>query len=205
MITAKSYDHLVGNLPGFSPEQIEQHLELYQGYVKKINEIREALSRIPFDARKDKANFSYGEFSELKRREPVAYNGVHLHEMYFENLGGSVRAPRKELLSAIEGSFDSLENWEADLSACAEGATGGWVLLTLDPTDGRLHHNQVWEHSNGLMLNQHHLLALDTWEHAFMLDFGTDKKSYLAAFLKCLNWSVVADRFAHVGRKVEAI
>jgi len=195
-IEAKKYDHLVGNLPGFSAPQIEIHLKLYQGYVKKINEIRAEIDKIPFAERKPNANFSYGKFSELKRRESVPYNGVYLHEMYFDNLGGSREGAKNELARAIEGSFGSQSNWEEDLSACAETATGGWVLLTYDRIDGKLHHNQVWEHSNGIMIHQEHLLALDTWEHAFMIDFGTDKKSYLAAFLKNVNWGVVADRLA---------
>ena len=195
-IEAKTYDHLVGNLQGFSPKQIEQHIKLYQGYVKKINEIRAEMEKIPFEERKDKANFSFGKYSELKRRESVPYNGVYLHEMYFDNLGGSRGAPKAELMRAIEGSFGSQSNWEEDLRACAEAATGGWVLLTYDRIDGKLHHNQVWEHSNGIMINQEHLLALDTWEHAFMIDFGTDKKAYLGAFLENVNWQVVADRLA---------
>jgi Fe-Mn family superoxide dismutase len=195
-IEAKTYDHLVGNLQGFSPKQIEQHIKLYQGYVKKINEIRAEMEKIPFEERKDKANFSFGKYSELKRRESVPYNGVYLHEMYFDNLGGARGTPKTDLSRAIEGSFGSESNWEQDLRACAETATGGWVLLTYDRIDGKLHHNQVWEHSNGIMINQEHLLALDTWEHAFMIDFGTDKKSYLGAFLQNVNWQVVADRLA---------
>lgn len=201
MIRAKKYDHLIGNLPGFSPRQIGQHLELYQGYVKKINEIRAELAKIPLAERKGKANFSYGAFSELKRRESVPYNGVYLHEMYFDSLGGTGRRAKKELSRAIESSFGSLAGWEQDLSACAEAATGGWVLLTRDRIDGRLHHTPIREHSDGVMLNQEHLMALDTWEHAFMIDFGTDKKSYIAAFLKCLDWDVIASRFAQAARQ----
>lgn len=203
-IEAKKYDQLVGNLPGFSAPQIEIHLKLYQGYVKKINEIRAEIEKIPFGERKPNANFSYGKFSELKRRESVPYNGVYLHEMYFDNLGGSRGAPEVDLARAIEGSFGSQSNWEEDLSACAETATGGWVLLTYDRIDGKLHHNQVWEHSNGIMINQEHLLALDTWEHAFMIDFGTDKKSYLGAFLQNVNWKVVAERFALAAARARA-
>jgi superoxide dismutase, Fe-Mn family len=203
-IEAKKYDQLVGNLQGFSPKQIEQHIKLYQGYVKKINEIRAEMEKIPFDERKDKANFSFGKFSELKRRESVPYNGVYLHEMYFDNLGGAHGAPTADLARAIEGGFGSQSNWEEDLRACAETATGGWVLLTYDRIDGKLHHNQVWEHSNGIMLNQEHLLALDTWEHAFMIDFGTDKKSYLTAFLQNVNWQVVADRLEKATRRARA-
>jgi superoxide dismutase, Fe-Mn family len=203
-IEAKKYDQLVGNLQGFSPKQIEQHIKLYQGYVKKINEIRAEMEKIPFDERKAKANFSFGKFSELKRRESVPYNGVYLHEMYFDNLGGSGGAPKADLTRAIEGSFGNQSNWEEDLRACAETATGGWVLLTYDRIDGKLHHNQVWEHSNGIMLNQEHLLALDTWEHAFMIDFGTDKKSYLTAFLQNVNWQVVADRLEKATQRARA-
>ena len=203
-IEAKKYDDLVGNLEGFSPKQIEQHIKLYQGYVKKINEIRAEMEKIPFEERKDKVNFSFGKYSELKRRESVPYNGVYLHEMYFDNLGGSRGNPKADLTRAIEGSFGSLSNWEEDLRACAETATGGWVLLTYDRIDGKLHHNQVWEHSNGIMINQEHLLALDTWEHAFMIDFGTDKKSYLTAFLKNVTWKVVADRLDQATQRARA-
>ena len=203
-IEAKKYDQLVGNLTGFSPKQVEQHLKLYEGYVKKINEIRAEIEKIPFAERKANSNFSYGKFSELKRRESVPYNGVYLHEMYFDNLGGPASAPTADLAKAIEGSFGSQSNWEEDLRACAETATGGWVLLTYDRIDGKLHHNQVWEHSNGIMINQEHLLALDTWEHAFMIDFGTDKKSYLGAFLQNVKWKVVAERLAQATARARA-
>ena len=203
-IRAKDYEHLVGNLPGFSPKQIEQHLKLYGGYVKKINEIRAEIAKIPYDERKANANFSFGRFSELKRRESVPYNGVYLHEMYFDNLGGPRQKPKADLTRALEGSFGSRSNWEEDLKACAETATGGWVLLTYDRIDKKLHHNQIWEHSNGVMIHQEHLLALDTWEHAFMIDFGTDKKSYLEAFLKNVNWEVVARRLDEATRRARA-
>jgi Fe-Mn family superoxide dismutase len=203
-IEAKTYDHLIGGLPGFTPRQIEQHIKLYQGYVKKINEIRSEIEKIPYEERKEKSNFSFGKYSELKRREAVPYNGVYLHEMYFDNLGGAAGEPKAEVSRAIESSFGSQSNWEEDLRACAEAATGGWVLLTYDRIDGKLHHNQMWEHTIGIMINQEHLLALDTWEHAFMIDFGTDKKSYLTAFLKNVNWAVVADRLALATRRARA-
>src|SRR5262249_45499942 len=80
----KNYDHLVGKIKGLSEAQLKNHFTLYQGYVKKLNEIEQRLAT----ADKATANYSYGEYSELKRREPVAYNGTYLHEMYFDNLGG---------------------------------------------------------------------------------------------------------------------
>ena len=206
-VEARNFESLIGKLNGFSDKQMEQHLGLYKGYVKKLNEIRSKIAKIPYDTRLELTNFSYGEYSELKRREPVAYNGVYLHELYFENLASSAREPEAsgDLHKAIEGAFGSRSNWEQDLFACGNTATNGWVLLSYDPHDRRLHHNQVWEHSDKLMIGQIPILALDAWEHAFMIDFGTDKASYVKAFLKNLNWKVVNERFADARAEVAAI
>ncbi len=205
-VKPKDFSHLVGKLEGLSDKQIQQHLGLYQGYVKKLNEIRSKLAAIPYDKRKDSANFSYGEFAELKRREAVPYNGTYLHELYFENLGHDAKegSPSGDLAKAIDRAFGSHSNWQLDLEACGTTATGGWVLLTFDPVDGILHHNQVWEHSNGMMVHQYPVLALDTWEHAFMIDFGTDKGSYMKAFLKNVNWRAANARFARARKAAAA-
>ncbi len=203
-VKAKNYEDLIGSLEGFSEKQVEQHLELYKGYVKKLNEIRSKIARIPYEQRMELTNFSFGEYSELKRREPVAYNGMYLHELYFENLQ---REPETsgDLRKAIEQAFGSQSNWELDLFACGNTATNGWVLLTYDSHDRMLHHNQVWEHSDKVMIGQIPILALDAWEHAFMIDYGTDKLSYMKAFLKNLNWKVVNERFADARAEVAAI
>jgi len=206
-VQAKNFEHLIGKLDGLSEKQISQHLGLYKGYVKKLNEIRGKIEKIPYEKRQELTNFSFGEYSELKRREPVAYNGVYLHELYFENLGRSTRESEgsRNLRKAIEGAFGSVSNWELDLFACGNTATNGWVLLTYDPHDRMLHHNQVWEHSDKVMIGQIPVLALDAWEHAFMIDFGTDKLSYMKAFLKNLNWKAVNQRFEAAKAEVSAI
>jgi superoxide dismutase, Fe-Mn family len=206
-VNAKNFEHLVGKLDGFSEKQIKQHLGLYQGYVKKLNEIRDRMGAIPYDKRKDASNFSYGDFSELKRRESVAYNGTYLHELYFQNLGVDTKEnkPSGDLEKAIDKAFGSRSNWELDLEACGTTATGGWVLLTFDENDGMLHHNQMWEHSNGVMIRQEPILALDTWEHAFMIDYGTDKGSYMKAFLKNLNWKVMNERYFAATEVMKAV
>jgi Fe-Mn family superoxide dismutase len=206
-IKARNFEHLIGSLEGFSEKQVSQHLELYRGYVKKLNEIRSKIAKIPYEKRLEMTNFSYGEYSELKRREAVPYNGTYLHELYFENLGASRSETRgsKELRAAIDEAFGSESNWELDLFACGNTATNGWVLLTFDPKDRMLHHNQVWEHSDKLMIGQLPILALDAWEHAFMIDYGTDKKSYMKAFLQNLNWRVVSERLENAKAEVAAI
>ena len=131
--TAKSYEHLKGGaLKGLSDSQLDQHFGLYKGYVTKLNEIEERLAT----ADNTKPNYSFNEFSELKRREAVAFNGSFLHELYFENLGadGDVSAGLKAALEAAGGQAKVL----ADLKATAMGGPG-WALLTRNRRDGKLH------------------------------------------------------------------
>lgn len=191
-IKARNFDRLIGTLKGFSEKQIRQHLGLYQGYVNKYNEIQEKLAKVERSA----ANYSFGEYSELRRREVVPFNGTYLHELYFENLspqGG--QGPSGELRQAIARDFGSVDDWEKDLFACGT-STPGWVLLTVNKTDNKLHHYIVFEHHIGLPLHVEPVLALDCWEHAFMIDYGTNKADYMKAFLTNVDWEVCAKRYS---------
>lgn len=188
---AKNFDHLLGQVDGLSEAQLKAHFGLYQGYVNKLNEIEEKLTRT------DPAlsNYSFGDFSELKRREAVAFNGSYLHEMYFENLAPNRGQVAAGLKTAIETDFGNWSAFEANLKGAA-GSTPGWVLLTLSRVDRKLHSYIMFEHHIGLPAHQEIVLALDCWEHAFMIDYGTKKPDYLAAFMKNINWNVVNERFA---------
>ncbi|MDD5543678.1 MAG: Fe-Mn family superoxide dismutase [Acidobacteriia bacterium] len=189
-LVAKNYDHLLGKLPGLSEKQLKAHFGLYQGYVKKLNEIQEKLKGID----RSTANYSFSDYSELKRREAVAFNGSFLHEMYFENLSPQGGEPSRGVQDAIQKAFGSREAWEADLKAAAS-STPGWVLLTFNRIDGELHHYILFEHHIGLPVHQEPILALDCWEHAYMIDYGTTKGEYLASFMKIIDWNVVNTRF----------
>ena len=193
---AKDFNHLLGKLKGISDKQLTAHFGLYQGYVKKLNEIEEKLAKQDPAA----ANYSFGEFSELKRRECVAFNGAYLHEMYFENLGSKEEMGAK-LKKAIEAAFGSADKWKSDMKGSAL-STPGWVLLTFNKVDKKLHTYILYEHHVGLPVHQEVLLALDCWEHAFMIDYGTDKASYFAAFFENVNWEIVNKRFDAVGKRI---
>jgi Fe-Mn family superoxide dismutase len=188
--TAKDFTGLLGKLPGLSDAQLSAHFKLYEGYVKKINEIEEKLLTVD----KSLANYSFGEYSELKRREAVAFNGTYLHEMYFENMNGTPSEASAALKAAIEGSFGTMADWEKDMRAAA-GSTPGWVLLTFNKMDKKLHHYIMFEHHMNYPVHQVPLMALDCWEHAFMIDYGIDKASYLNTFVKAIDWNVLSERF----------
>ncbi len=187
MAEAIDFSHLVDSVKGLSEKQLTQHFTLYQGYVKKLNEIEDKLKTED----KAKANFSFGEFSELMRRRSVAFNGTHLHEAYFENLE-PVGEPQ-QIKDLLNDAFGSVDKWKEDMKASAV-STPGWVLLTWDKTEEKLKNWILFEHNIGLPVHQNIVLALDCWEHAFMIDYGIDKPTYVKTFLENINWDVVDKR-----------
>jgi Fe-Mn family superoxide dismutase len=188
----KDYRRLVDECRGFLSEaQLTAHFELYQGYVTKLNEIEEGLRA----ADRESANYSYGEYSELRRREPVAYNGTVLHELYFENLGrgGEPPAAFRSAFAEAHGSWDDAI---ADVKAMASSAHG-WVLVAHDGNFGGVRSHLVQsEHHVGLLPNQTILLAIDCWEHAYFADYRTKKAAYVDGLLKHVHWPAVAARWA---------
>jgi Fe-Mn family superoxide dismutase len=192
----KNFDNLLGgNAKGLSDLQLKAHFTLYQGYVKKLNEIREKLG----SADRSAPNYSYNEYSELKRREPVAFNGTVLHEMYFENLGNGSTAPSEASKALITSSFGSYDAWMADSKAILMSAHG-WLVTVFDYSEGKLFNNLVrTEHDVGLFANVHVVAAVDAWEHAYFADYQTKKADYVANALSGLNWDVLNARFAQLG------
>ncbi len=192
---AKDFSGLKGALDGFSDKQLDAHLSLYNGYVTKLNEIEEKLKT----ADRSKANYSFNEYSELKRREAVAFNGTYLHQLYFENLSGKGGEPSDDLKKAATAAFGTWDAYVADVKGCA-ASTPGWVLTTWNRVDRSLHNYILFEHHIGLPAHQDILLALDCWEHAFFIDFGVKKADYLAAFFKNANWAKVNERLQALRR-----
>ncbi len=192
-----------GAVNGLTPKQIKAHIGLYEGYVKKLNEIEQLLdamrSKMPAepDILQRNANFSYGSYSELKRRETVAYNGSYLHKAYFENLE-PVAEPDDQMRKLINESFGSIELWQAETKADA-ASTPGWVLVTYDHVRQRLHNWVINEHSiNVPAMAQDLVLALDCWEHAYAIDYGTDKASYVKVFIENINWQEANERLNEI-------
>lgn len=187
---AKDFSHLLGKLDGISDKQLEAHFGLYKGYVARLNLMEEEMKK----ADKGHTNYSWGHWSELKRREAVAFNGAYLHQLYFENLEGK-GAPNGELKAAIDEAFGSYDEFVKDMKATAL-CTIGWVVVTKSRVDGRLHTYLMTEHHTGFPVMQDIVLVLDSYEHAFAIDYGTNRGSYIDAFVKNINWDVVNARFA---------
>ena len=187
---AKDYTYLLG-MKGLSDRLLKNHFTLYEGYVKNTNKIMETLERMLAEGRGDTI-----EFAELKRRMGWEYDGMRLHELYFENLGDHNNINGKSpLIRKMVEYFGSYDAWEEDFKATAAIRGIGWVILYQDNCTGALTNFWIDEHHIGHPVDQTALLVLDVWEHAYMLDYGLKRAEYVEVFYKNIAWDVVAKRF----------
>jgi Fe-Mn family superoxide dismutase len=185
-IAAQELRPEVYELDGISRASIEAHYKLYQGYVNKRNEILAKLAGVDLAA----ANQAYSEFRALKVELSFAVGGIKNHELYFGHLGGGGGVPAGAFGALVERDFGSVDVWRADLKAT--GMAGrGWAWTAYDWDEGRLF-NYIGDAQNTFPVwNATPLVALDVYEHAYFLDYQTDRASYIDAFFDNLDWDVV--------------
>ena len=186
---AKDYSKLLG-MAGFSEALLKNHFTLYQGYVTNTNKLLENMGAL---LKEDKA--ATPEFAEMKRRFGWEFNGMRLHELYFENLGGNGQVNREGRLAKkkIE-DFGSIEAWEKDFRGVATMRGIGWAVLYQDNVTGQLLNFWINEHDAGHPAGCTPLLILDVFEHAFMLDYQLKRPDYIAAFFANVDWQAVEAR-----------
>ena len=175
-------------LDGISRASVEAHYKLYEGYVAKRNEILGKLA----GADRASANQTYSELRGLKVELSFAVGGIKNHEVYFEHLGGDGGDPTGPFGDLVKRDFGSIDAWRTDLKAT--GMAGrGWAWTAYDWDEGRLF-NYVGDAQNTYPIwNATPLVALDVYEHAYFLDFQTDRAGYIDRFFDNLDWAVVND------------
>ena len=185
-ITPRELKPALLELDGISRETIEAHYKLYQGYVNKRNEILGKLADVDLAS----ANQVYSEVRSLKLDLTFAVGGIKNHEIYFEHLGGPGGDPTGLFADLVRRDFGSVAAWKDDLKAT--GMAGrGWAWTAYDWDEGRLF-NYIGDAQNTFAVwNAAPLVALDVYEHAYFLDFQTDRASYIEAFFHNLDWNVV--------------
>ena len=186
---AKDYGKLIG-MNGFSETLIKNHFALYQGYVTNTNKGWDALQ-----AMLKEGKTAPPEYAELKRRFGWEFNGMRLHELYFDNLGGKGTINKSgKLAKLLPGAYGSVEAWEKDFRATGAMRGIGWVVLYQDDTNGWLFNQWISEHDGGHPAGCRPILIMDVFEHAYMLDYGLKKADYIEAFFKNINWDAVEAR-----------
>lgn len=178
-------------IPWLTSEQVSQHMELYKGYVNKRNEIANTLKD---SDRSSSAGVTYSEYRGLKTAETFAMNGDILHRLYFQNISEKKsQKPGEQMMQLINEAFGTLEAFKNDLQACASAARG-WVLTAYSIDDNRIHNFLLDAHNQTVPVLVMPLLVLDVYEHAYFLDFGTKRPSYVQLFWNNINWEVVEER-----------
>src|SRR3989339_500507 len=184
MYQEKDYNSLLG-LAGFSDNLLQTHFKLYQGYVKNTNTLLENFKT---------AEVGTPQYAEMKRRFGWEFDGMRLHELYFDNLikdaAGVVGAT--SIKKAIERDFGSFARWQKDFEAVATLRGIGWAILYYDQDAKKLFNVWINEHDAGHLVGAKPLLVCDVFEHAFVLDYGMARADYLKSFFKAINWPVVA-------------
>jgi Fe-Mn family superoxide dismutase len=182
-----TYASLLGT-PGFSDELLTTHFGLYEGYVKNVNTLAEKLT--------DASQAGTPGWSEMKRRFGWEWNGMRLHELYFDNMSktpGSL--PEGTLKGALIKYWGSYDAWLKDFKATGTMRGIGWTILYHDPASRRLFNAWVEEHAMGHLAGSVPLLVLDVFEHAYVLDYGMKRAEYIDAFTAAVDWETVTERF----------
>jgi len=190
----------LNSLNGISDRTLEMHFKLYEGYVKATNELTERIAEILADGRIDPDRMP--AYSELTRRLGFEYNGMVLHEHYFDNMkqGGSGDPDRNsEFYRIAEECFGSYDIWKADFVGIGKMRGVGWAICCQNPANGRLSNHWITLHETGNVAGFHPVLVMDVWEHAFLLDYQpAERPKYIEAFFSNIDWRVCEERLGTV-------
>jgi Fe-Mn family superoxide dismutase len=174
---------------------VSHHDNNYAGAVRRLNAISTQFAAL------DVATAPVFTLNGLKREELIAMNSMILHELYFDGLGAG-GAPAGNLAQALARDFGSVARWQAEFSAMgkAEGGGSGWVLLTWSPHDKRLVNQWAADHTHGVAGGRP-ILALDMYEHAYHMDYGSGAAGYVDAYMQAINWNNVSGLFERYSRE----
>jgi Fe-Mn family superoxide dismutase len=192
---ARQFD--LSGLKGISDETLEMHFKLYEGYVKETNNLSTRIGEFIQDAKVDQEEMP--AYSELTRRLGFEYNGMVLHEYYFDNLqkGGGTGDPTKtsQFAKAAEAAFGTYDIWKADFVGIGKMRGVGWAICYENPANGRLSNHWITLHETGNVAGFTPILVMDVWEHAYLLDYKpAERPKYIEAFFSNIDWNTVNKR-----------
>jgi Fe-Mn family superoxide dismutase len=178
----------IPDLIGISSKNIEEHLKLYEGYVKHTNLILQKITEIDYDE-----SHLY-EVAELQRRFSFEFDGMKNHELFFSSFEGGFQNLKDEssLKQAIIKEWGTFENWLKSFKILAKTRGVGWAILYYDKSADKLLNAWIDEQHLGHLMGAKPILALDMWEHSFVSDyFPSGKAQYIEDFFANLNWTVI--------------
>ena len=180
-----------------SQRQFDEHIKLYKGYVGKVNEITGILGSFKGLS---SANATYSQYRGLKKGETYALDGMILHELYFPLLGSMKRQPGPKTRAIFETYYGDYDNWRADFIACGMSARG-WAVLLYEQRTGTFRNILMDSHDEGFIVGAYPLIVMDMYEHAYFIDYGTDKGEYIDKFINSLRWDLIEKKAVSLNRE----
>ena len=185
----------LSGLQGISDATLELHFGLYEGYVKNTNTLLELME----EGRRSGVTGADAKFAELVRRLGWEFNGMRLHELYFDNLRKNASDARSgDLYQLLGSSFGDFETWKKDFFAVGGMRGVGWAIAFYDPRADQIVNQWIEQHQDGHVAGTVPIVVMDCWEHAFIRDYKpSERAKYIEAFYANLNWNVCEGRLAH--------
>ena len=186
-----------------SNDNFQNHVELYQGYLKNFNEVSAKLDTVD----KQNVNCNHSEFRSLKLDEAFNMNGVYLHELYFANIGDPNSEIKMDSLAymRLARDFGSFDAWQKDFIACAAASQCGWAITYLN-TYTQTYMNAVVDlHTNNVPFGCYPVIVMDAWQHAYYRDYLKDVTTYTRAMMKLLRWPVIEERIKKADKIIQVL
>lgn len=186
-----------------SSDNVQNHLELYKGYIENFN-----LSNSKLDScDKAAANSSRSDYRSFKLDETYNMNGVYLHELYFANIGDPNSQIKMDSLSYMRLSrdFGSFDEWQKDFLACANASQNGWAVTYLNTYTQTYMNAMIDMHTNNIPAGFIPVIVLDVWQHAYYRDYLKDVNTYSRAMMKQIRWNVVEERVVKADKILQVL
>lgn len=176
-----------------SPGNIQNHIELYQGYIENFNKTSAKLDSVD----RSEVNSNHSDFRSFKIDETYNMNGAYLHELYFSNIGDAQSRITMDSLAymRLNRDFGSFDNWQRDFIACGMASRCGWVITYLNTYTQSYMNCAIDLHSEQVPVGMYPVIVMDVWQHAYYRDYLKDVNSYMSAMMKQLRWNVIEKRF----------
>jgi len=176
-----------------SAGNIQNHIELYQGYIENFNKTSAKLDSVD----RSEVNSNHSDFRSFKIDETYNMNGAYLHELYFSNIGDAQSRITMDSLAymRLNRDFGSFDNWQRDFIACGMASRCGWVITYLNTYTQSYMNCAIDLHSEQVPVGMYPVIVMDVWQHAYYRDYLKDVNSYMSAMMKQLRWNVIEKRF----------
>ena len=186
-----------------SADNIKNHIELYDQYVKDFNRISAELDT----AKRQDSNSNHSQYRDLKIDETFNLNATYLHELYFANIGDSQSNIAMDSLAfmRLERDFGTFDDWQKDFIACCMASRCGWALTYLNTFTQSYMNVPIDLHSLNVPVGCYPVIVMDVWQHAYYRDYLKDVKTYVYAMMKQLNWNIIEKRFEKADEIIKAL